>query len=346
MPAPRTFLDKPAVRDKVPLLVGLAGPSGGGKTYSALRVATGMQRVTGGDIFYIDTEAKRALHYADRFRFRHVEFAAPFGSLDYLAAIEYAHGKGAGVIVVDSMSHEHEGPGGMVDAHEQEVQRMAKGDWQKAERVKMLAWVKPKQDRRRLINSLLQIPCNFVFCFRAKEKLKLAKGKDPERLGFMPIAGEEFVYEMTVNALLLPGAGGVPTWRSDEVGERQMIKLPEQFRELFNGSAGPLDEAAGEYMARWATGEPSSKEYLALSDRLLAAETPADLEALVPDLKAATDGAKVKPHEAKFLRGIFARRKKEIDTAPRPAEPAKPPEDATPPGDALFGEPPATMPPH
>ena len=47
---PRTFEDRPATRDKVPLLVGLMGPSGSGKTFSALRLATGIQTVSGGDI--------------------------------------------------------------------------------------------------------------------------------------------------------------------------------------------------------------------------------------------------------------------------------------------------------
>jgi hypothetical protein len=235
-------------------LIGLAGPSGGGKTFSALRLATGMQRVSGGDVYVIDTESKRSTHYADKFKFRSVDFAAPFGPLDYLAAIEHCHKKGAGVIVVDSMSHEHEGPGGVLEMHAAEVQRMAGGDYQKAERVKMLAWAKPKGDRRRLINSLLQIQCNFIFCFRAKEKLKIERGKEPTKLGFMPIAGEEFVYEMTANALLMPNAGGVPTWLSEEIGERMMIKLPEQFRDLFLKHKAPLDERIGEEMARWAAG--------------------------------------------------------------------------------------------
>jgi hypothetical protein len=196
----------------------------------------------------IDTENGRACHYADRFRFRHVPFAAPFDPLSYLAAIEHCVRKGAGVVVIDSMSHEHEGPGGVLDMHDKVVE-------EKGERHSMIAWAKPKAMRRRLLNTILQIPCNFVFCFRAKEKLKIAKGKDPEKLGIMPIAGEEFVYEMTAQALLMPGAGGVPTWMGAEVGERMMIKLPEQFRQHFLGKRTPLDEADGEFMARWALGD-------------------------------------------------------------------------------------------
>ena len=49
-----TFEDEPAVRGYTPQFVGIAGPSGSGKTLSALRMAAGMQRVTGGDVFLID----------------------------------------------------------------------------------------------------------------------------------------------------------------------------------------------------------------------------------------------------------------------------------------------------
>ena len=47
----RTFEAKPAIREAVPLLVGLTGASGCGKTFSALRLASGIQSVTGGDIY-------------------------------------------------------------------------------------------------------------------------------------------------------------------------------------------------------------------------------------------------------------------------------------------------------
>jgi len=254
---PRNFTAINAVRSTVPLLTGLMGPSGGGKTYSALRLAKGIQSVTGGDIYGIDTEARRMLHYADMFKFKHVSFAAPFGSLDYLEALRFCVAQGGKVIITDSMSHEHEGPGGMLDTWEKEMARLAGDDYKKRERVRALAIQKPKADRRTLINGLLQMEANFIFCFRAKEKIKLVKinGKtEVVAQGFMPIAGDEFVFEQTVNCLLLPGAGGVPTWRSENIGERQMTKLPEQFRGLFHETKA-LDEDIGRQLALWARGD-------------------------------------------------------------------------------------------
>ncbi len=248
----RTFDDRPATREKTPILVGLVGPSGSGKTYSALRIAAGFQRVSGGETFVIDTEARRSLHYAEKFRFRHVAFGAPFSPLDYLDAINYCVSRGATTIVIDSMSHEHEGPGGVLEMHTEEHARLGGRDG-----TKLLAWGKPKSARRRLINSILQLPCNFIFCFRAKQKLKIEKGKDPEQLGYQPIGGDEFVYEMTLKCLLLPGANGVPTWRSDFFGEKAMIKLPEQFRETF-AKDPQLTEDIGETLARWGAGSATA----------------------------------------------------------------------------------------
>ena len=251
----RTFDDKPAQRESTPLLVGLVGPSGSGKTYSALRLASGIQKVSGGDIYMIDTEARRALHYADQFKFRHMEFKAPFGSLDYLAAILHCASKGAKIIIVDSTSHEHEGPGGVLESHQVEQERLAKQWNSSLDKVNMAAWQKPKSERRKLLNSILQMPINFIFCFRAKEKIKLDRGAKPVPMGWMPIAGEEFVYEMTVNILLYPNGGGIPQWQPEESGEKAMIKLPGQFKEIFKDRQ-PLSENIGEQLARWAAGSP------------------------------------------------------------------------------------------
>lgn len=255
MSVSRTFEIKEATRERVPLMIGIVGPSGSGKTFSALRLATGMQRVSGGDIGIIDTEARRSLHYADKFKFLHMPFGAPFSPLDYLAAIEAMVKRGVKTIIVDSMSHEHEGPGGVLEWHAVATEEAAKR-WNKdPEKVQLGAWAEPKAARRRLINSLLQLNINGVFCFRAKDKIKVIPGRAPESLGWMPIAGEEFIFEMTANILLHPGSDGVPVWAPKEVGEKGMIKLPGQFSTILGGGKA-LSEEMGENMAKWADGTP------------------------------------------------------------------------------------------
>jgi hypothetical protein len=246
------FEPQDAVREADGLLIGIVGPSSSGKTYSALRLAKGIQRVVGGDIGVIDTENGRAKHYADRFRFKHVKFRAPFSPLRYLEAIRVS-ARSVKTIVVDSTSHEHEGAGGVLEWHEAEVQRLSGGDPEKAERVKMLAWAKPKAARRKLINEMLQMNVNLILTFRAKEKLKIMRGKEPIELGWQPIAGDEFIYEMVLQCLLKPNSRGVPTWKSHLEGENAIIKVPEQFLDLF-GKTEPLTEEHGQKLAEWAAG--------------------------------------------------------------------------------------------
>src|SRR5262252_1196660 len=95
----RQFQEVRAKRETVPLWIALVGPSGSGKTYSALRLATGIAQVSSGDVFVIDTEGRRALHYADTFKFLHIPFGEPFRSLDYLDAVRHCVSRGARVVI-------------------------------------------------------------------------------------------------------------------------------------------------------------------------------------------------------------------------------------------------------
>lgn len=294
----RTFEDHPAVRTKVPLLISLVSASGGGKTKSALRLATGMQRVDGKPIAVVDSEADRSLFYApqagqkahppETFDFFHVPFSPPFDPLSYLAAVEHCVKRGAGTIIIDSASHLHEGPGGTLEAHAAEATRLA-ALWKTTEdKAKMSAWQKPKAELRRFLNSILQLKVNLIFCIRAKEKMKIVPGKNPEPLGFMPISGDELIFEMALNVLLYPGSDGVPSWHPSEMGERAIVKLPAQFRELFKANDGkPLSEDIGEALARWAAGGQATMG-AASSGGGAAPATSAAKPALPPGEKMAT----------------------------------------------------------
>jgi len=294
------FTHSPAARIATPLFTGIVGPSGTGKTYSAMRLATGMQRVTGGEIFGIDTESNRMLHYAPlpgekadptrgKFAFQHVPLAAPYGSLRYLSAIRYCASQGAKNIIIDSGSHEHDGVGGVLEFHQAEAARLAKERSSTEDKVKMEAWGKPKANRRKLINALLtELSVNCIFCFRAKPKLHIATktekaaGMEPvSPKGFCAIAGEEFIYEMMIKFVLLPGARGLPTWHSEFQGEQEMMKLPEQFLHIFEQPA-PLSEDIGQQMAEWAAGgdakPPTEEECAAGCATAKAAKTLEELD--------------------------------------------------------------------
>lgn len=257
----RAFEIKPAVREQVPLLIGLMGPPGSGKTYSALTMADGMREVDGGPPVLIDTEGGRSKKYADLFKFQRMDFAAPFKPTDFLAAIRQAVASKPCAVIVDSASDEHEGEGGVLDWHDTELDRMAGTDWAKRERVGQAAWIKPKADRRTMINGLLQIQTPLIFCFRAREKVKqvanTAGKMVPTNIGYMPIAPSEIVHAMDLNCVLPPKSDGVPVWRSDKMGEDFIIKLPEFFKAIF-AEGKPITKDTGRALATWAKGGTAS----------------------------------------------------------------------------------------
>jgi AAA domain len=246
-----SFMFRPAVRQNVSLLIGLAGASGSGKTYTAMRLAKG---IAGDKPFaVIDTEAGRAKHYADAFRFDHGDLKAPFSPHAYAEAIAAADTAGYSVIVVDSCSHEHAGTGGILDMQEAEFARMGGKD-----AVKMASWIKPKGEHRKMVQKLLQVRAHLILCFRAEEKIEMARnaeGKMEVRKkvtatgidGWQPICEKNLPYELTASFLLMASRPGVPL----------PIKLQSQHRALF-----PLDkeitEESGRLIAAWATGGKES----------------------------------------------------------------------------------------
>src|SRR5215207_9342127 len=102
-----TYTFRPAKREAIPLLLGVAGGTGSGKTMSALRLARGL--ANNEPFAFIDTENGRGKHYADLFpEMRHGAITAPFRPEKYADAI-LAGAADYPVVVVDSMSHEWAG---------------------------------------------------------------------------------------------------------------------------------------------------------------------------------------------------------------------------------------------
>ncbi len=244
----RTFESGPARRARMPLMLAIVGASGSGKTMSAILLAEGIKRVQPGPIVVIDTESLRALKHANGNpdRFVHVPFAPPFGPLDYIEAIKHALKHNPSTIIIDSMSHEHEGEGGVLDQHDTVVVEKGRSHDQ-------IAWKKPKGDRTKLKHFIIQQRCNWIFCFRAKEKIKPTKGGEPEDLGWQPLGDDSLIYEMDLCALLYPGADGRPKWKSSILREQAIMTLPGWFRALFTGDP-QINSDIGEQLARWAMG--------------------------------------------------------------------------------------------
>ncbi len=239
---------KPAVREQVGLIIGIGGASGSGKTYSALRMASGI--VGPGEKFcVIDTENRRALHYAEMFKYDHLDLGEPFRPETYANAIQAADKAGYRVIVVDSMSHEWAGVDGILDWQEEELNRMAGDDWKKRESCKMASWIKPKMAHKHMMQRLLRVNASavLILCFRAEEKVKMVKDSNNKTqivdAGWQPICEKNLPYELTVSLMLTPEAPGVPMF----------LKLQEQHKVIFKPGA-LINEDCGKAISAWAKG--------------------------------------------------------------------------------------------
>jgi hypothetical protein len=282
------FTESIAVRGPTSLLIGLVGPSGSGKTYSAMRLATGIVRIIGGHITMIDTENKRGLHYASDFRFRHISFDPPYTPARYAAAFDVAVRNSATVVVYDSASHEWEGEGGVLDMHEAELDRMCGEDMGKRERMNFPAWARPKAEHGRFRQAITRSNVMTVMCFRSKPKMtikatKLGGKREAVDLGWQPITADDLVYEMMLRCLLPPGSDGKPRWTAEQQAEREVFKLPSQFRHIFPNDDVQLDEQIGEELAKWCVGTPNDGDIEAIVNGYATAQTQADFEAREKD---------------------------------------------------------------
>ncbi|TBY40872.1 hypothetical protein [Rhizobium leguminosarum] len=260
-----TFTD--AVRDDTSLLIAIAGASGSGKTYSALKMATGLAR--GEPIYAIDTEAKRMLHYADQFKFKHMDMKPPFTPEAYIEAIQGAEKAGAKVIIIDSTSDEYEGVGGLQEMHDDEVARLARKPYDRLEgweidKFNAPAWKVPKtRHKTRLMSPLRQVRAYIIFCLRAEEKIKFVKVLDEksgrektaiESAGWVPICEKRFMYEMTISFTVTPDNPGVPLIHDGQAihGKIQSQHLP------FFPAGKRVNEECGRLLRAWARGESTS----------------------------------------------------------------------------------------
>ena len=247
MTSPFTF--RPAARKNTPLTVGLAGPTKSGKTMSAHRLAVGLAQ--GGRVVMINTEGAKGHQYAGRFTYDAVDLDAPYRPEKYTDALKAALALDPrpAVVIIDSLSHMHDGPGGILEWHDAELDRLAGDDQRKRDKNNFTAWVRPKAAENQFIYAMLEADCHLVLGLRAKEKLRIIPGKPPVDLGWQPIVGERVAFETIFTLTLPPHCKGVP--------DLSVSELREPFDMIIPGNA-PLSEETGAALAAWATGEPEA----------------------------------------------------------------------------------------
>ena len=175
---------KKATKAAAKLRAAFFGPSGAGKTFSALRVGTGL----GGPIAVIDTERGSASKYSDRFDFDVLELR-DLTIEGYVAAIHEAGEAGYAVLVIDSLSH------GWQSLCE-EVEKLAKAKYRGNT---WSAWSEGTPLQRKLVAAILGFPGHVIGTMRSKTEWTTVDDgrgkKTPQRVGLAPEQGKGVEYE-------------------------------------------------------------------------------------------------------------------------------------------------------
>src|SRR5215831_9024631 len=206
---------RPAACEGFGLFIALAGSSRSGKTYTALRMATGIVRAAAGEngrIAAIDTENKRMSHYSKTFRFDVWNMGPPFRPGRFADAAQRAEDGGYHCLVIDSFSLEWMGEGGVLDMHEAYLKRKCGDDEAKRLRNNQAAWAYAKPPHKKMMASFIQRTIPIIFCLRAEKKTKPDKEGKPIDIGWQPLQDARFIYEWDVSFTFHPDAPGEPRY--------------------------------------------------------------------------------------------------------------------------------------
>lgn len=193
------FQVKKAKREKIYPKIAIIAPSGGGKTYGGLRLATGMaeeiKKETGKDprILMGNTESKRGLYYANEFDYDIVDIDPPYNPEKFVELIDFAVENGYDILIIDSSSHEWEGKGGCL-----ELQQQAGGTYQ--------SWAKVTPRHQKFINAIADSPITIIATMRGKDQYEMSKDErgraSVQKLGVGAKQREGFEYEFTCTFLV------------------------------------------------------------------------------------------------------------------------------------------------
>ena len=182
---------KKAHRAKAKLRLALAGPSGAGKTYSALLIASGIVPLE--KVAVIDTESGSADLYADLGGYSTVTISPPYSPKKYIEAIHAAEEAGFELVIIDSLSHAWSGEGGLLDQQGKAADSKYRGNsW--------AAWREITPLHNQLVETMLHTPLHVIVTMRSKTEYiqtEVNGRKQIQKVGMAPIQRDGIEYEFT-----------------------------------------------------------------------------------------------------------------------------------------------------
>lgn len=233
---------EPVKRAGARVVIGLAGTSGSGKTYSAILLAYGMAGRVGNKVGFLDTENRRGSLYADILpngdKFLIGYLMPPFSPAAYIEAIDSFEKAGVEVLVIDSVTHEYEGEGGCEDIANDGNPKLPR-------------WNIAKREHKKFVNRMLFSSMHIIVCVRAREKTDMKNPKAIVSLGIQPVQEKNFMFEMTASLMM-----------RDEGESQKLLKVPAELRGALGREVGYLTIEDGEAVRAWVDGgEPVDFAY-------------------------------------------------------------------------------------
>lgn len=219
-----------AKRSETFLKINVSSPSGGGKTYSSLKLAKGLVGKWE-DIAVLDTEGGSADLYADLGEYGVLTMNPPFSPQRYVQAIEYFKKEGVRCMIIDSASHEWEGEGGCLDIHQS-----FGGEFRH--------WKDVTPMHRKFLEAINKTQMHIITTTRRKQEYALetsSKGKlAPKKIGLKEVQRDGYEYELTV---------------SFDINIEHYAQASKDRTNMF-GDRPPfiIDESIGEELAKWSQG--------------------------------------------------------------------------------------------
>jgi len=177
-----------ATRKQAVIKMAVQGPSGSGKTYSSLLLAFGLVG-NWTHIAVIDTENNSSHLYSHLGNYNVLSLSEPFSPERYQDAIEVCEKAGMKAIIIDSISQEWEGAGGIIESHG----NMAGNSFTN--------WNRMTPRHNAFVQKILQSPSHIIATIRSKQDYVLTdkNGKMvPEKVGLKGVTREGMDYEFTV----------------------------------------------------------------------------------------------------------------------------------------------------
>lgn len=179
---------KQSNRNQARIRVALQGTSGSGKTYSSLLLAYGICQ-DWRRIAIIDTEHQSAHLYSHLGEYNVLNLTAPYTPERYIEAISTCEKAGMDVIIIDSLSHNWDGDGGILDIHA----NMAGNSFTN--------WSKVTPRFNALVQKILSSGSHILATIRSKQDYVITEknGKQvPEKVGMKGVQRDGLEYDYTI----------------------------------------------------------------------------------------------------------------------------------------------------